>query len=224
MAARELPRFRPKARPATLNERRLSAAVQILIRRDPSLRKVVRLYGRPPLWDRRPGFQTLVRIILEQQVSLASGKAIFDRVRGALGGMTPARIARRGTKGLRRLGVTRQKSAYLVELSELLLAGRLKLASVSRLPDVQAREALLAVKGIGPWTADVYLLMALRRPDVWPTGDLALHVAMHRFLRLRARPSTDKASDIARRWRPWRSVAARILWHGYLEERKEGSG
>jgi DNA-3-methyladenine glycosylase II len=177
------------------------------------------MHGHPPLWARRPGFPTLVRIILEQQVSLASGKAIYRRISDALDGVSPQKIARRGTKGLRRLGVTRQKSAYLVALSEAILHGHVDLASIGRSSDDQARDALQAVKGIGPWTADVYLLMALRRPDIWPSGDLALHVAMERFLRLRARPTTKRATHFACRWIPWRSVAARILWHGYLSER-----
>lgn len=189
------------------------------MRRDPSLRRVVRLYGPPPLWARRTGFRTLARVILEQQVSLASGKAIFERLDEALGRITPERVARLGTRGLRRLGVTRQKSAYLVDLAHWILDRRLDLAQVSRLPDEEARAMLQQVKGIGPWTADVYLLMAMRRPDVWPEGDLALHVAMEKFLRLRSRPTKEKATQIARRWRPWRAVAARILWHGYLENR-----
>lgn len=210
----------PKTPPATLTAERLSIAVQFLVRRDPALRRIVRRYGPPPLWARRPGFPTLVRIILEQQVSLASGKAIYERVRVALGNMTPDRMADRGVRGLRRLGVTRQKSAYLVELSRDIAAGRLSLRRIARSTDTEARQALQRVKGIGPWTADVYLLIALRRSDIWPTGDLALHLAMEKFLNLRSRPTSDRARKIADRWRPSRAAAARILWHGYLQEKK----
>ena len=168
------------------------------------------------MWGRRPGFSTLVHIILEQQVSLAAARTLFLRLRGDLGEMTPDAIARRGIRGLRAFGLTRQKSAYIHGLAEALLQRHLDLSALARGPDEAGRQALLALPGIGPWTVDIYYLMALRRPDIWPQGDLALADALHRTLRLTRRPGTEQQREISEAWAPWRSVAARLLWQSYL--------
>ena len=136
------------------------------------------LYGAPPLWARRPGFASLLRIILEQQVSLASAQAIYLRLAAAAGEVKPKSILALGTAGLQRLGLTRQKASYACGLAEEIVEGRLALDGLGRIGDDEAREQLMRVRGIGPWTAGIYLLMALRRPDIWPTGDLALHKAL----------------------------------------------
>jgi DNA-3-methyladenine glycosylase II len=171
------------------------------------------------MWARPRGFATLVRIILEQQVSLASAAAMFAKIEGALGGVTPATVLAAGRPGLQALGVTRQKAAYITTLAGCVADGSLPLAALARLPDAEAAEMLVRVPGIGPWTASIYLLMALRRPDVWPPGDLALHKAMARLPGIDAVPASEQAAQWALRWRPWRAVAARILWHAYLSER-----
>ncbi|HEX2189258.1 MAG TPA: hypothetical protein VHG51_10195, partial [Longimicrobiaceae bacterium] len=134
------------------------------------------------------------------------------------GRVTPAAVRAAGEPGLRALGLTRQKARYVRALAEHVADGSLPLPELARLPDERATELLVRVPGIGPWTAGIYLLMALRRPDVWPPGDLALHRAMGR-LHDRPPPPADEAAALARRWRPWRAVAARILWQGYLAER-----
>ncbi len=194
----------------------LRRGVAHLVGADPDLGGVVRRNGPPPLWARRPGIATLVRIILEQQVSLASGQAIFRRLENHLGEVTPEAIILCGASDLRRLGLTRQKAAYCVAVAEQVRAGELSLRRVARAPDVTARQELQRVKGIGPWTADVYLLMVLRRPDVWPTGDVALLNALQHLRGLPRQPTVEEAAEEALRWAPWRAVAARILWHGYL--------
>jgi len=194
----------------------LADAVGTLSKVDCDLRTVVRRHGLPPLWDRKPGFATLVQIILEQQVSLASARAVYDRVSSALGTMRHDVVAATGAVGLRRLGVTRQKASYITAAAESVATGTLSFRRVAIATDAAARSELLRVRGVGPWTADVYLLMALCRPDIWPTGDIALLTALSRLKSLHRRPSTDVAAAMAERWRPWRSVAARILWHGYL--------
>ncbi|HWA14875.1 MAG TPA: hypothetical protein VG817_00480 [Gemmatimonadales bacterium] len=168
------------------------------------------------MWGRRPGFATLVHIILEQQVSLAAARTMFLRIRGRLGEMTPEAIERTGIIGLRDLGLTRQKSAYIHGLAIALLDRQLDLSVLARGPDEAGRQALLALPGIGPWTVDIYYLMALRRPDIWPRGDLALADAMHRVLQLKSRPDHEQQREIAEAWAPWRSVAARLLWQSYL--------
>jgi DNA-3-methyladenine glycosylase II len=190
---------------------------------DRRLAAIVSRHGPPPLWARPAGFRTLARVILEQQVSLKSAASLFARLdREVRGGIEVEGVARAGVSRLRTLGVTRQKADYLVSLARSVASGSLDLAAIGRLPDDDAREALIAVRGIGPWTAGVYLLMSLRRPDVWPPGDLALHIALARLRGRNVLPSSGEAERYARRWRPWRAVAARILWHGYLAERNGG--
>ena len=180
---------------------------------------VYRGVGEPPFWARRPGFSTLIRIILEQQVSLTSAQATFRRLAVHLGGVNALSIAALRVDGLRRLGLTRQKAAYCHGLAQRVLDGSLDLGSVARGPDVAGRSALAAVPGLGPWSIDIYYLMALRRPDVWPQGDLALASALREIKRLRAHPSDTRQQLIANSWSPWRSIAARMLWAYYLAGR-----
>lgn len=158
----------------------------------------------------------MVQIILEQQVSLASARAVYRRLEQQLGEVTGETITAYGVVGLRRLGVTRQKATYCYEAAARIAAGDLNLRRVARAPAAAARAELMRVKGIGPWTADIYLLMVLRRPDIWPTGDIALLTALKNLRRLRRRPTVEQAAEHARRWAPWRAVAARVLWHEYL--------
>jgi DNA-3-methyladenine glycosylase II len=168
------------------------------------------------MWGRRPGFPTLVHIILEQQVSLAAARTMFRRISTHLGGLTPEAVERTGSAGLRQLGLTRQKSAYISGLAVALLDRHLDLSALARGTDDAGRQALLALPGIGPWTVDIYYLMALRRPDIWPTGDLALADALQRTLNLKGRPSREEQTRISAEWTPYRSIAARLLWQSYL--------
>ncbi|HYC31453.1 MAG TPA: hypothetical protein VEB59_04145 [Gemmatimonadales bacterium] len=190
-----------------------------LTRRDRGLADIVARFGPPPLWSRPRGFPTLLRIILEQQVSLESARAMYLRLAATTGKVTPRAVLALGARGLRRLGFTRQKAGYATELARRIEDGSLPIARLHRLSDEDASALLMGVPGIGPWTAGIYLLMALRRPDIWPRGDLALHKAMARLDELARVPSSEEAELIAARWRPLRAVAARILWHGYLSER-----
>jgi DNA-3-methyladenine glycosylase II len=191
-------------------------ATRVLCARDADLRRVVERYGPPPLWGRPTGFATLVRIILEQQVSLASADAMFTRLRNSIGRVSSARVAQLSTAELRRIGFTRQKAGYCLGLAQQIEDGELSLRRFAKCDDATVRRTLTQVRGIGPWTADIYLLMALRRPDVWPDGDLALATAARRIKRLRQQPTADRLRRIAAAWHPWRSVGARILWHFYL--------
>ena len=199
-----------------LDEVGLLAAVDLLAASDVDLARIVERHGPPPLWPRDPGFQTLVRIILEQQVTLSSGEAAFGRLEQAAGAIEPAALVRLGEEGARRAGLTRQKARYVVSLAQAVLDGTLDLEAVADITDDAARTALLAVPGIGPWTVDVYLLMALRRPDVWPTADIALAASAQFVKRLPQRPTFGELDVLAEAWRPWRAVAARLLWHSYL--------
>lgn len=201
-----------------LDEERLIEAVGVLAARDPDLAGIVARNGPPPLWPREPGFATLVRIILEQQVSLRSAAAAERRLLAAAGAITPAAIAGAGEDRLRAAGLTRQKARYLVSLAADVAGGRLDLAALEApaLDDADVRSTLIGILGIGGWTADIYLLMALRRADIWPLGDVALASSMRRAKGLPATPRAEEQLVIADAWRPWRSVAARILWHAYL--------
>ncbi len=183
---------------------------------DQTLAQILARHGPPPMWRRPTGFPTLVHIILEQQVSLKSAKAMLLRLQSAIDPFTPERFVELGETHLRGLGVTRQKSAYLLHLSNSILTGDLSIARLSRMSDEDARLVLTRIKGIGSWSADVYLLMAMRRADIWPAGDLALAIAAKEVLRLERKPTPDELEQIAERWRPYRAVAARMLWQHYL--------
>jgi DNA-3-methyladenine glycosylase II len=194
----------------------VGVAVAELAAVDADLAAIVDRFGRPPLWARPPGFATLTFIILEQQVSLASARAAFERLAAATGELTPEAFLRLGDGELLAIGFSRQKTRYVRGLAGAILAGELDLDAIERLDDGRARAALTNLTGIGPWTADIYLLLALGRPDVWPIGDLALVSAVREVKRLARRPSSDELTALAEPWRPWRSVAARLFWHHYL--------
>jgi DNA-3-methyladenine glycosylase II len=199
-----------------MTEPAFGRALAELGRWDPDIEAVVATHGPPPMWARQPGFATLVHIILEQQVSLASAKAAFDRLLAAVGTLTPAAMLELDDETLRRIGFSRQKTRYCRNVADAITEGSLDLDGLAGLTDDQARTALVAITGIGRWTADIYLLMALRRPDVWPAGDLALAIAAQRVKRLASRPSTPELEALGEPWKPWRAVAARVLWHHYL--------
>jgi DNA-3-methyladenine glycosylase II len=197
----------------------LSEGVHELCARDRDLDRVRKKLGEPPLWARRPGFPALVRIILEQQVSLAAARTMYRRLFTHFGGMSPAGLHAAGEAGLRKLGLTRQKARYCHDIAARVMDGRLDLAAVAALPDADGRSILLSVPGLGPWSVDIYYLMALRRPDVWPEGDLALASALRDVKRMKALPTKDEQQVLAARWSPLKSVAARILWAHYLAAR-----
>jgi DNA-3-methyladenine glycosylase II len=208
--------------PPVLTRAALLQSVEELTARDRRLAAIVEDFGPPPLFARPRGFPTLAWIILEQQVSLASAAALYSKLEAAVGGVvTPEAVTALGTDGLLRLGFTRQKARYVHGLAGRIGSGQLDLARLATLDDADAERTLLEVPGIGPWTAAIYLLMALRRPDVWPPGDLGLHKSLAEVRCLREVPSTAMAAQHALRWRPWRAVAARLLWHAYLSRRRK---
>ena len=206
--------------PRALSHSALAAGARALVRRDPDLAALFRQNGMPPMWARRPGFATLIHIVLEQQVSIVAARTLYQRLRSHLGEMTPQAVAAHGVARLRRFGLTRQKASYCHELALAVRDGVLDLSRVARADDAAGRETLLAMRGLGPWSVDIYYLMALRRPDVWPSGDLALAVALRDVKRLPDRPGNAEQQEISASWAPWRSVAARLLWHYYLSTRR----
>jgi DNA-3-methyladenine glycosylase II len=204
------------APPLPLTVARLRRAVRELAAVDTDLGRVVDRLGPPPLWDREPGFPTLVHLILEQQVSLASARSAFAKLNARLPTLDPVSFLTLDDRALKEIGFSGQKGRYCRELAHAVLGGALQLDGLASLADAQVRTALEQVVGIGPWTSSIYLLMVLLRPDVWPPGDLALAVAVRDLKRLDHRPTSQELEEIAEPWRPWRSVAARILWFHYL--------
>ena len=205
-----------RRRSQLLDDKSLLIGVKALTESDPHLRSEVDRYGPPPLWDRDPGFPSLLKIILEQQVSLASAQATYNKLLTKATPLTPEGLLRLSDKELKAVGFSRQKTRYVRILAEAIISGFLDLDGLQCLDDEEVMNTLTSLTGVGPWTAGIYLLMAMRRPDVWPRGDLALLSAMRDVKELECVPSNDEAMIIADNWRPWRSVAARILWHHYL--------
>jgi DNA-3-methyladenine glycosylase II len=197
----------------------LAAVTNVLVEGDRDLREIVEQYGAPPLWARAPGFSTLVHIILEQQVSLASAQAAHKKLQMAIAPVTPRRFLGLSATRLKAIGFSRQKITYARCLAQAIVAGEVNLAALQTVDDKTAHRTLTQVKGIGSWSADIYLLMALRRADIWPCGDLALAIAIQRVKRLKSRPDPQWLETLSQIWRPWRSVAARLLWHYYLNHK-----
>ena len=202
-----------------MDQGRFEAAVGELVARDDDLAALVDEHGVPALWLRPPGFPSLVLFVLEQQVSLASAAAAYGKVLQRIGVMAPKPLLATTPEELRLDGISRQKDRYLRALATAAESGDLDLDALDRMADDEVRRELMRIPGIGLWTADVYLLACLGRPDLWPVGDRALQVAVAEALRLDVVPVRDELEAIGERWRPHRSTAARLLWHGYLVRR-----
>ncbi|WP_439100740.1 DNA-3-methyladenine glycosylase family protein [Congregibacter sp.] len=201
---------------ARLTKARYAEAVETLIAADRDLARVVARHGAPTLQSRPAGFPTLVYIIFEQQVSLASAKSTYDKVAALLPVFTAQAYLQLSDKALRSAGVSRQKARYTRLVAEAIIAGDLPIRSLGRKPDDEVRGLLTAITGIGNWTADVYLMMALRRPDLWPVGDLALVKAAGAVKSGPEKPDKLWLENLGERYRPYRSVATGIFWRHYL--------
>jgi len=193
----------------------LRPALDALAERDRDLAAAYAHCGLPPVRSSPDGFAGLLHCIVCQQVSAASGRAILGRLEAAVRPMTPQRLLKLDDEALRAVGLSRPKMRYCRGLAEDLASGRLDLATVHALDDAEAIERITEVKGLGRWSAECYLLFALKRPDIWPADDLAVQTAMQRLKSLAARPKTKEMDRLAEPWRPYRSAAARLLWHYY---------
>jgi DNA-3-methyladenine glycosylase II len=188
--------------------------VRALRRKCPHMRRVHDRAGDPPLRRHVPGFEGLARIIVGQQLSIASAEAIWGRVKLATRPMTPRAFLALSDEDLRRAGLSRGKVRTLRAASTAIADG-LDLEALAQAPEAAVHEALTALPGIGPWSADIYLLFCLGRADAFAGGDLALQTSAQRALGLKERPSREALLAIAERWRPWRGVAAHLLWADY---------
>ncbi|SLN26745.1 DNA-3-methyladenine glycosylase family protein [Oceanibacterium hippocampi] len=190
-------------------------ALAALAAADPDLARIMPVSTPLPDRSRPPGFETLARIIVQQQVSLASAAAIWSRLEAAIRPFDAETLLGHDETALRALGLSRQKALYLSHLSTLVADGTLDLDALHRLDDEAAQAALVAVKGVGRWTAEIYLMFALGREDIWPAGDIALQEAIRIAKGLAERPKGRVMDDLAEPWRPHRAVAARLLWSYY---------
>jgi DNA-3-methyladenine glycosylase II len=203
----------------SLTQESLTYGLKVLAERDKDIASVLSTLGLPPIWKREAGFPTLIRIILEQQVSVAAAKAVFDRLSNAVVPLTPENFLTADDLQLKAFGFSRQKTQYGRTLANAIVNGQLDLAELAKKDETIIRTELKRIKGIGDWTVDIYLLMALQRPNVFPKSDLALAIAAQRLKGLPARPTPAELESLAENWQPWRAVAARILWHYYLNSK-----
>ncbi len=187
---------------------------------EPIFKQVLQTYGYPPLWSRPQGFASLIHIILEQQVSLASAKAAFDKLHATLGTITPEGLMGLADETLKSCYFSRQKTLYARGLANAIINREIDLEALQHLSDDAIRSTLKQLKGIGDWTVDIYLLFTLQRSDIFPLGDLAMINALKKLKQLPDGTDKEYLLSIAANWRPNRSVATMILWHYYLESRK----
>lgn len=191
----------------------------LLSRKDKHLKAIINVHGYPPMWTRKQGFETLILTILEQQVSLAAAFAAYKRLKAKIGAVTPAKILAMSNEELRECYFTRQKQLYAKELATAVVTKQLQLKKFVSMPDEEVRTQLTAIKGIGNWTTDVYLMHALQRTDLFPLGDIALVNSLKETKQLDPNISKEEMLAIAEPWRPYRTVAAMILWHAYIKKR-----
>lgn len=187
---------------------------------DPDFKNIITKYGYPPFWSRPNTFESLVHIILEQQVSLASALSALNKLRERTGEITPAKILLLTDEEMRACYCSRQKTAYIRYLAEAIITGLISLTAFEQMEDAVIRKQLTALKGIGNWTVDVYLMFALQHTDILPLGDLAIINAIKRLKNLPIETPRETLSIIAEQWQPYRTIASMLLWHFYLSDRK----
>ncbi|KAA5537498.1 DNA-3-methyladenine glycosylase 2 family protein [Taibaiella lutea] len=183
---------------------------------DEDLDLIIKEHGYPPMWTRPNSFETLVHIILEQQVSLASALAALKKLQEKTGGLTPDAILKLNDEELKTCYVSRQKAIYIRNLATAITSGELNLEALANMPDDAVRTELIRLKGIGNWTIDVYLMFVLQRADVFPIGDLAAVNAMKRAKHFPKETTKETLLEFTNNWKPYRTVACMILWHHYL--------
>lgn len=200
-------------------EQNFNSFCDIVAARDADLQQILKKHGYPRPWIRPNTFQTLVLSILEQQVSLAAAYAAFNRLRKKVGTVTPKKIVSLTDQELRDCYFTRQKIVYAKGLAQAIIEKKISLRKMEQCSDQEVFDQLIPLKGIGPWTIDVYLMHALRRTDQFPLGDIALVNSLKKVKRMRATVSKERMLAVAAKWKPYRSIAAFILWHAYMKEK-----
>lgn len=187
-----------------------------LVQQDKDFLKIIQQYGYPPQWRREPSFATLIHIILEQQVSLASAKAAFDQLRSYIGDITPENILRLSDEEMRACYFSRQKASYARSLSTAIINNELIIEELILQNDEAIRVQLKKIKGIGDWTVDVFLMMCLHSADIFPYGDIAAVNSLKHIKQISSQVTKDELVSIVAAWKPYRSIAAYLLWHAYI--------
>ena len=205
----------PDILPVPEPDETLRPALDALSRLDDDWAQAFAQCGLPPVRKRPEGFAGLVHIIAAQQVSVHAARAIVQRLDQAAGTLSPDSVQALGEDGLRGVGLSRPKVRYVLALADDVISERIDFEAVMGLDDAAAVDHLVQAKGVGRWSAEIYLLFALQRPDIWPAADLAIQEALKRLKRLRKRPDEERTRRLAKPWRPYRSAAARFLWHYY---------
>ena len=190
-----------------------------LSKKDAELKLIIQTHGYPPIWTRTNTYATLIHIILEQQVSLASAKAAFIKLKQKLGLITPQKLLALSDDEMRGCYFSRQKTAYARHLAETILSGKINLKKLADCADNEVRTTLKQVKGIGDWTADIFLLFVLRRTDIFPVGDLAMINALKEIKNLKKDVTKENLIKLSDAWQPYRSIATMLLWHHYIQTR-----
>jgi len=202
----------------TFNTSNFHEMCDFLANCDQHLKSIIENHGYPPMWNRENTFETLVHIILEQQVSLASALAALHKLKEKITEITPENILSLTDAEMRECYVSRQKNTYIKSLANSILERKINLEKFQKMSDEKIRETLISLKGIGNWTIDIYLMLALQRTDVFPIGDLAAVNALKKIKRLPPKISREEIITISEEWKPLRTVATMILWHYYLSD------
>jgi len=197
------------------NRKDLKQGVAELVAIDRSLKKLARHADRLSVAQGEEGFEALLEIVVSQQLSSAAADTIFARVKERVVPFDPATLLATDAESLRAAGLSAPKQKHMRSIAARIVSGELDLARVAQMHDDDAHAHLIETSGIGPWTAQVYLMSSLKRADVWPAGDVALQAAVTKALGLRKRPNIKKMIALGERWRPWRTVAARLFWTHY---------
>ncbi|WP_415327655.1 DNA-3-methyladenine glycosylase family protein [Chryseobacterium sp. MMS23-Vi53] len=200
----------------TFNLQNFQELCDHLANNDSDLKLIIENHGYPPMWTRENTFETLVHIILEQQVSLASALATLNKLKEKLTTITPENILKLNDEEMRECYVSRQKNIYIKGLANAIVNGEIDLENLPKLSNDEVRKTLVNLKGIGNWTVDVYLMFTLQRTDIFPIGDLAAVNALKRLKNLHLKTTKDEILIVSEKWKPFRSVASMLLWHYYL--------
>jgi len=203
----------------TFDRNNFTSLCNILAEKDRDLYSIIQTFGYPPVWTRPASFETLIHIILEQQVSLASAKAALSKLKQRLGRITSVKLLTLSDEELKSCYFSAQKMGYARCLAQAIVSRQIQLKRLSRYDDREVKRQLKAIKGIGDWTADVYLLFALRRTDVFPVGDLAMSNALKEVKGLSKNSAREVMLKVSEPWRPYRSIATMLLWHHYIQKR-----
>ena len=186
-----------------------------LLKSDQDLEELIKSIPKIVPFKREKGFEGLVRLICEQQLSVASAKAIFDRLAKIVSPFEAKNFLKVSKKDLQKTGLSRQKIDYCTGLANACIAGDLDFTTLHRMNDEDLRKELCKIRGIGKWTADCYMLASLKREDIWPVGDLGLQISVQKLKKLPNRPSEMELEEISVKWKPYRTLVANMLWNSY---------